>query len=113
MDRQRPSEIDRMSDKAVAFEDCGSYGCITLNRPGKRNVLDRGAQLELQDVLRQCVGKYAAIVLTGAGEAFCTGIEHEERSGDPASRFSRQGQTWVETVEAIRKHPSVVIAAVR
>ena len=102
-----------MSDKAVLFEDSGSFGCITLNRPAKRNVLDRAAQIELQDVLRQCVGKYAAIVLTGAGEAFCAGIEQEAQSSDPASRFSRQGQTWVETIEAIRKHPSVVIAAVR
>jgi enoyl-CoA hydratase/carnithine racemase len=102
-----------MSDKVIMAEDCGSYGLITLNRPAKRNMLDRAAQLELQDVLRRYVGKYAAIVLTGAGEAFCTGIEHDEQSGDRASRFSRQGQTWVETVEAIRKHPSVLIAAVR
>src|SRR6187549_3482994 len=102
-----------MSDKAVLFEDCGNYGCITLNLAEKGNTLDRAAQLALQDVLRQCVGKYAAIVLTGAGEAFCTGIEGGDRSEDPASRFSRQGQTWVETVDAIRKHPSVVIAAVR
>ena len=98
---------------AVVFEDCGSYGCITLNRPESRNALDRAAQLELQEALRQCLGRYAAIVLTGAGDAFCTGVAAEERSGDPAARFSRQGQTWVDTVEAIRKHPSVVIAAVR
>jgi enoyl-CoA hydratase/carnithine racemase len=102
-----------MSDKAVLLEDCGSYGCITLNRAARGNTLDRAAQLEIQDALRQCLGKYAAIVLTGAGEAFCTGIEHEDRSDDPVSRFSRQGQTWVDTIEAIRKHPSVLIAAVR
>ena len=32
---------------AVVFEDCGSHGCITLNRPESRNALDRAAQLEL------------------------------------------------------------------
>jgi len=102
-----------MSDQTVLVEDCGSYACITLNRPQQRNALDSAAQLELQAVLRQCVGRYAAIVLTGAGETFCTGVGSEDASSPGAARFSRLGQTWIETVEAIRKHPSVVIAAVR
>jgi enoyl-CoA hydratase/carnithine racemase len=92
----------------VLMEDCGNYARVTLSRA----VLDRAAQLALQDILKQSAGRYAALVLTGANGTFCTGIA-EEAPADPAlARFSRQGQTWVDTVEAIRKHPSVMIAAV-
>lgn len=103
-----------MAQQAVVLEDCGQYACITLNRPDRRNALDRAAQLELQDILRQCLGRYAAIVLTGRGEDFCAGIEPDVATADgaSASRFARQGHTWIDTIEAIRKHPSVLIAAV-
>src|SRR5690606_5715205 len=71
-------------------------------------------QLQLQDILRQCVGRYACIILTGNGTSFCAGIEFEEpQAGSGASaEYSRQGHGWSETVEMIRKHPSVFIAAV-
>ena len=76
----------------------------------QRNALDRAAQLKLQDVLKQGVGRYAAIILSGAGSSFCAGLDSE---GDaPETDFSRQGNTWIDTIEAIRKHPSVMIAAV-
>ncbi|HEV7393877.1 MAG TPA: enoyl-CoA hydratase/isomerase family protein, partial [Burkholderiales bacterium] len=59
-------------------------------------------------------GRYAAVILTGAGSSFCAGVESEEPpEGSTAdTAFSRQGHTWTETVEMIRKHPSVFIAAV-
>ena len=99
-----------MADQTVLFEDCGQYACITLNRADKRNALDRASQLKLQEVLRLSVGRYAALILSGAGASFCAGLDSE---GDaPETDFSRQGNTWIDTIEAIRKHPSVVIAAV-
>lgn len=96
--------------ETVLFEDCGHYACITLNRAGKRNALDRAAQLELQKILRETTGRYAAIILTGAGSSFCAGLDAEGDTGD--GEHSRQGNVWIDTIEAIRKHPSVVIAAV-
>lgn len=99
-----------MPEQLVTLEDRGAYACITLNRADHRNTLDRAAQLQLQNVLRDSVGRYAAIILTGAGSAFCAGIEREEAVG--TALFSRQGQLWIETIEMIRKHPSVFIAAV-
>jgi len=99
-----------MADQPILFEDCGQHACITLNRAGKRNALDRAAQLELQKVLKESVGRYAAIIVTGAGSSFCAGLDTD--SDAPETDFSRQGNTWVDTIEAIRKHPSVMIAAV-
>ncbi len=99
-----------MSQQSVTLEDCGAYACITLDRPDKGNALDRDAQRALQDVLRQSVGRYKAIILTGAGDSFCTGIEPESEGAAP--EYSRQGHSATETIELIRKHPSVFIAAV-
>jgi enoyl-CoA hydratase/carnithine racemase len=106
-----------MPDDLVLLEDFGSYACITLNRPEKRNAMNTEAQLQLQDVLKRCVGRYAAIIITGAGSAFCSGIDLKERrerlqTGDAPVEYSRQGHSWSETIEMIRRHPSVFIAAV-
>ena len=98
-----------MSQQLVLLEDCGSYGCITLNRPEQKNALNAAAQSALQEVLRQCVGRYKVIVLTGAGSTFCAGMDADGAAG---AEYSRQGHSLTETVEAIRKHPSVFIAAV-
>ena len=106
-----------MSDELVRLEDFGSYAVITLNRPEKRNAMSSQAQEQLQEILRRCLGRYAAAVITGAGKAFCSGIDLKERrerlqSGDAPVEYSRQGHSWIETIEAVRKHPTVFIAAV-
>lgn len=98
-----------MTNKSILFEDHGPYATVTLNRPEQRNALDRAAQLELQQVFRQSVGRFSAIILTGAGSSFCAGLDEAEA---PEVDHSRQGNIWVDTIEAIRKHPSVIIAAV-
>jgi enoyl-CoA hydratase/carnithine racemase len=106
-----------MSEELVLLEDLGSYAVITLNRPAKRNAMSSAAQAQLQDVLKRCLGRYAAAVITGAGTAFCSGIDLKERrerleAGDAPAEYSRQGHSWIETIEAVRKHPTVFIAAV-
>lgn len=106
-----------MSEELVRLEDCGSYAVITLNRPEKRNAMSSQAQEQLQEVLRRCLGRYAAAVITGSGTSFCSGIDLKERrerlqSGDTPMEYSRQGHSWIETIEAVRKHPTVFIAAV-
>jgi len=105
------------NENLVLFEDCGSYGVITLNRPDKRNAMNTAAQMQLQDILRSIAGKYPAVILTGAGPAFCAGIDLKERkerleAEEKPREFSRGGHSWIETVEMIRRHPSVFIAAV-
>ena len=95
-----------MSEQLVKVEDCGKYACITLGR----ETLDRAAQQALQEVLRQSVGRYPVIVLTGTGATFCRGIDREEAAG--GTEYSRQGHSASETIEMIRKHPAVFIAAV-
>ena len=106
-----------MSEELVRLDDHGSYAVITLNRPEKRNAMSTQAQHQLQDVLKRCLGRYAAAVITGTGTSFCSGIDLKERreqlqSGNAPMEYSRQGHSWSETIDAVRKHPTVFIAAV-
>ena len=50
---------------------------ITLNRPDKRNALDRATLAALSSELRHCAGNSAVRVvqITGAGEVFCAGAD--------------------------------------
>jgi enoyl-CoA hydratase/carnithine racemase len=106
-----------MTEALVLLEDRGPYAVITLNRPSKRNAMSTEAQEQLRAVLRDCLGRYAAAVITGKGEAFCSGIDLKERrqmleAGTTPAEYSRQGHSWIETIEAVRRHPTVFIAAV-
>jgi methylglutaconyl-CoA hydratase len=60
--------------------------CITLNRPAKRNALDRGTVAALTAELHRCAADPAVRVvqLTGAGKIFCAGAdlaEMQEQAG--------------------------------
>jgi enoyl-CoA hydratase/carnithine racemase len=108
---------ETMSENLVTLEDHGGYAVVTLNRPDKRNAMSTAAQIALQDILRDMVGRFPVAILTGAGPAFCAGIDLKERrerlaNGEVEPEYSRQGHRWIETIEMIRKHPTVFIAAV-
>jgi methylglutaconyl-CoA hydratase len=56
---------------------------ITLNRPDKRNALDRASVAAIHDELRRCAETDAVRVveITGAGTAFCAGADLAEMQG--------------------------------
>lgn len=93
-----------MSEKQVTLEDHGDYGCIIL----RRGVLDGEALAQLHTILRETVGRYRVMLLTGSGATFCEGFD----TAVGAAEYSRQGHVQTETVELIRRHPAVFIAAV-
>jgi methylglutaconyl-CoA hydratase len=62
----------------------GRAAIVTLDRPDRRNALDRPTLAELGKLGRQLSGEaeLSAVVLTGAGEqAFCAGADLKERAG--------------------------------
>jgi methylglutaconyl-CoA hydratase len=62
----------------------GRAAIVTLDRPDRRNALDRPTLAELGRLGRQLAaeGELATVVLTGAGEqAFCAGADLKERAG--------------------------------
>ena len=100
----------------VLCERRDSYAIVTLNRPEKRNAVSVALADELVAVLRS-LESCPVIVLVGAGNrAFCAGVDLKERAGRSATWSASLGtgraQYWAETVDVIRRHPAVFIAAV-
>jgi 2-(1,2-epoxy-1,2-dihydrophenyl)acetyl-CoA isomerase len=58
----------------ILFEMKEQVAVITLNRPEKFNAFNREMALQLQVTLDQCVDSTCrAVLITGAGKAFCSG----------------------------------------
>lgn len=74
-----------MSDPTVLFEKRDSVALITLNRPSRLNAMD---QPMLRQMMSTCDAiedddDVRAVVLTGAGSAFCAGFDLRAQSGSP------------------------------
>jgi 2-(1,2-epoxy-1,2-dihydrophenyl)acetyl-CoA isomerase len=103
-----------MSTDCVLAEDRAAVRVITLNRPDKRNAIDIPVRLELAQALQaaDADSSIRAVVLTGAGPAFCSG-------GDIASMEPMAPQPALERVQLAQKviraiwtTPKPVVAAV-
>lgn len=97
----------------VLVEDRGDWAVITLNRPQKRNAMNRAAQDRLREALA-AVHEKKAVVLTGVGTSFCSGIDLTEELAPaaPGRRASSNIGHWAEVNEEIREHPAVFVSAV-
>ena len=93
---------------------------ITLNRPEVFNAFDDPLSYELQDALKQ-VGRNAAVravVLTGAGRAFCSGQdlkaarEAAAAEGKPRSFYDSLHQRYNPIIRAMRALPKPIIGRI-
>jgi enoyl-CoA hydratase/carnithine racemase len=69
----------------ILVEHAGAVATVTLNRPERRNAMDRRMWQELFDVLQVLASDQAVrvVVLTGAGRTFCSGADiANSTSGD-------------------------------
>jgi enoyl-CoA hydratase/carnithine racemase len=101
-----------------AASDDGRLATITLNRPEKKNPLTFDSYAELRDLFRDLAyaSDVRAIVLTGAGDNFCSGgdvfeiIEPLTKMAMPELlAFTRMTG---DVVKAMRRCPQPIIAAV-
>ena len=72
-----------MTDSLTLTEARDGFAVLTLNRPDKRNALSRALRHEIVDRLDefQKDKSIRAVVLTGAGPAFCAGFDRTELAG--------------------------------
>jgi enoyl-CoA hydratase/carnithine racemase len=91
---------------------------ITLDRPERKNPLTFESYAELRDLFRALAhaGDIKAVVLTGAGENFCSGGDVHEIIG-PLTRLDMPGllaftRMTGDLVKAMRACPQPIIAAV-
>jgi 2-(1,2-epoxy-1,2-dihydrophenyl)acetyl-CoA isomerase len=92
---------------------------VTLNRPDSRNAIT----LEMKEALYRLIPRLESddevgcLLLTGAGEAFCSGGDTKKmaRDGAPPSMEDRQRQLrWEHRIPAMLHHgPKPVLAALR
>ncbi len=104
-----------MTDSVLQQID-GAVATITINRPAARNALTAETKSALLAALRECSGNDAvrAVILTGAGQSFCSGQdlrEHAEllaSSSDPLATVRDQYNPIIATIAEM---PKPVIAA--
>jgi 2-(1,2-epoxy-1,2-dihydrophenyl)acetyl-CoA isomerase len=99
---------------SILFEIQNQVALITLNRPDKYNAFHREMALALQEKLDQCADPaIRAVVLTGAGKAFCAGQDLGEAidpQGPGMQRILKEHYNPI--VERIRALKKPVLAAV-
>jgi len=96
----------------ITFEERGQVGLATIDRQERRNALNAEMCAQLRGYLQQSA-ELRAIVITGAGSAFCAGA-------DLVTRFAAHGDTATDTfrpafeevLDAIVAHPAPVVAAI-
>jgi enoyl-CoA hydratase len=74
-----------MTYETITFENRGGIGIITLNRPERLNAINNAMVDELNALLDAIERDESvrAVVLTGAGRAFCAGFDLKEGAATP------------------------------
>ena len=114
------SEEPARSYETVSLYRTGAAAKIVLNRPERMNAWSNGLSRDLLDVLR-AVGRddaVRAVMLTGAGQAFCSGADLKEGMANAAASGGTLDTDGILTrwyhpiVTTIREMPKPVISAV-
>jgi 2-(1,2-epoxy-1,2-dihydrophenyl)acetyl-CoA isomerase len=87
---------------------------LTLDRPDALNALDRELKEVLLASLRAAARDEAvrAVVLTGAGRAFCAGQDLRERGPGAASLATELSERYIPIIEALHRLEKPVVAAI-
>lgn len=98
----------------LTLERNGEVAVLTLNRPTKRNSLSLGLMEEILAALAEVDGDPAvgALVIRGAGPAFCAGHDLSEMTGRDVATYRRVFDTCTRMMNAVQALPQPVIAQV-
>jgi enoyl-CoA hydratase len=91
------------------------YAVVTLNRPAALNALSRALMAQLSDAIDalQADSAVRVLILTGAGKAFCAGLDLKELgSGQAALGGGENGVTTRDPVAALARFSGPVIGAI-
>jgi enoyl-CoA hydratase/carnithine racemase len=97
----------------LSIEHTGDVAVVTLRRPDKRNALSIDLRVELADAFTRLSEDDAVgcVILTGAGSAFCSGMDTDQFGGDMDNR-RRLVETSTLAFEAVGNCRRPVLAAV-
>ena len=107
-----------MTDNLVVRENHGPVALLTLNRPERRNALSRALVARLGDALSSLASERGvrALVITGAGPTFCSGMDMKEAEGsgrttDAESTAIADLQGVADLIQQVHTLPRPTIAA--
>ncbi|KUJ85848.1 enoyl-CoA hydratase [Ruegeria marisrubri] len=102
-----------MQYETITFEISDDLAVLTLNRPDKMNALTTRMRAEITHAMKEGAKNARAIVLTGAGGAFCTGQDLGDASSAGEIDLERSLRDEYEPMlEAVYDCPVPTIAAV-
>ncbi|MDF2466364.1 MAG: echA [Ramlibacter sp.] len=92
-----------MNYQQILYSLDGATAIITLNRPERMNALTKVLEAELRDAIEQAGrdSEIRAIVLTGAGKAFCAGMDMDELEVLPPDDI--QAEQWMRPYDMNRR----------
>jgi 2-(1,2-epoxy-1,2-dihydrophenyl)acetyl-CoA isomerase len=118
MSQDGKTQAETADERQIILDITEGIATITFNRPQARNSLDVEALSQLFEALgtaedRNDVG---AVVLTGAGEAFCAGVNLKGYAIDNREQlragFREVAMWWHQALHRIVRMPKPVLAAV-
>ena len=101
-----------MTYQAIRYELSEGLAVITLNRPEVMNALDATMRHELKEALHRARAEARAMVLTGAGRAFCSGQDLGDGVRADLNLEAVLREEYEPILQAIYSAPIPVIAAV-
>src|SRR3978361_33516 len=97
----------------LKIEQIGPVLTVGLNRPAKRNALNDGIMLAIQDCFSNIPEGIGAVVIHGIGDHFSSGLDLSELTEHDATEGLRHSQMWHRVFDRIQYSRVPVIAALK
>src|SRR6476646_328007 len=97
----------------LRIEQSGAVLSVGLNRPAKRNALNDGIILAIQDCFSNLPDSIGAVVLHGVGDHFSAGLDLSELRERDATGGLLHSQMWHRVFDKIQYCRAPVIAALK
>src|ERR1700733_8281159 len=97
----------------LKVEIAGPVLTVGLNRPAKRNALNDGIILAIQDCFTSLPDNIGAVVIHGIGDHFSSGLDLSELTEQDATEGLRHSQMWHRVFDRIQYSRVPVIAALK
>ncbi|MDY6852009.1 MAG: enoyl-CoA hydratase [Thermodesulfobacteriota bacterium] len=103
-----------MSEPVLLMEKSEGVTTLTLNRPGNMNALSRELRMSLNQTFEELNGdpETKAVILTGAGRAFCAGVDLKELSGAASFGDAEEGLPGEKMAQLLDQFDRPIIGAI-
>jgi len=100
-----------MSEPVLKIETRGAIAILTMNRPEKRNAMSDALLQAIDGFFRAPPAGVKAVVLTGSGAHFCSGLDLSEHVARDAEGTMRHSRAWHEVMDRVQFGGLPVVSA--